>query len=230
MNFRRFVCAAIAWWVAALPVAHALDPTDFASWHTFYLDIDQDSYGDRGFPFPFSTAAPPGRLWAPHADDIDDTNPFSIPLPVPRGQRILGLDFALPAADGKWRPDLARELGVQATPLHLFWNLIESGAGRYDGPQAAVLESARYYAGEGIAVSLTVHLTSGAALALPADLQSTVYAGQSRLSDPAVLARLEALLAFVHERLQGVELVSLQLGHEVDRLAGREFLLPDYVT
>lgn len=213
-----------------LPPVHALDPNNPETWQTYCLDYDQDSYGGATLTFPFNSDTPPSSLWVLNCEDPDDYNPFAFPTVTAKGNRIIGVDFADPAADGQWRPDLARELGAEVAPLRVAWSQIETAPGRFDGSQVDGLDRAMAYAAQGFKVSLTLTLADGASLSAPPDLQTGLRSGTLKLSDPAVVTRYKALLRFLHQRLQGVALVSLQLGDNVDQLAGKTAVLSDYLA
>lgn len=209
--------------------AAAADPNNIASWHSYCYDYDGDSFGDPNLVYPVMSETPPVRNLTTDCSDPNDYNPFIYPDPLAKGTRSLGLNFADSGTDGKWRPDLAREIGADAAPLRVTWGLIETTPGHFDGPQAAALTAALAYAAQGFKVSLTVSLTHGATFAGPADLDLALRAGTARLSDAAVIKRFNALLQFIHDRLGNTALVSLQLGDDLDQLAGQNAFLGDYL-
>src|SRR5438445_2845996 len=110
------------------------DPFDdrISSVHTYYADLDQDSYGDANNVIHACTITPPPNTVA-WSGDPDDTSPFAVPLIVPKGNRRMGLDFGDPAESQQWRPDLAKELGAEATTLRLQWSLLESAPNTFSG-------------------------------------------------------------------------------------------------
>ena len=183
--------------------------------HTYYFDADGDQFGDPSRSIALCTTVPPAGLVAWGNDPDDSTNTI-IPPQVPKGTRTLGLDFADPAQNSAWRPDLARELGADATSLSLQWSGIETLPGVYGGPQATALQAvASAYASNQFSVSLTISPFLQTYWATPADLAG-IQTGARRLSDPDVIARFAALLDFIHGQLNGVPLAGLQIGHEVD--------------
>jgi hypothetical protein len=185
--------------------------------HTFYLDLDLDSFGDSHNTVQLCVLAPPPPSVA-WGGDPDDTTPFQIPFVVPKSGRLLGLDLVAPAQDGRWRDDLARELGADAATLRAAWSDLETSPGTFNGPFATVLTTANtQFPAEGLRVNLTVNPVSGGFLAMPSDLKSAIEQGTLRLSDQAVIDRFKALLTFVHTQMPDVQLTSLQIGYEVDR-------------
>jgi alpha-glucosidase len=191
------------------------DPT-VASMHRYYFDLDGDQFGDPQNPLYVCSAMPfPGStVWG---SDPDDHNSAITGRLVPRGARRLGVDFLDTSESGDWQTTWPRELGADATSLTLSWSLIETAPGQFDGAQAAALSILkRAYVRDGFALNLTISPITQTWLALPADLAAGVQAGTRSFSDPAVIARFNALLDFVHGALDGVPLVSLQIGHEAD--------------
>jgi len=185
--------------------------------HTFFFDRDFDQFGNAAESVALCQTRPfPGTvIWH---DDPDDTDPAQIGPIVPKGGRILAVDFRDTAEDGTWPATLARELGAQATPLDVSWDSIETSPGVFDGQASPALTLLRQaYADQGFAVSLTVSVIAGRTLPIPPDLAAQLHAGTVTLADPAVIARFNAVLDFVHSRLGALPLTSLQLGHEVDR-------------
>ena len=190
--------------------------------HTYYLDMDRDSFGSSTNTVEACVLAPPVPAVAWGGDPSDDT-PFELLRAMPKGGRTLGLDFLGGPQDGAWRADLAREIGVDAAPIRLAWGDIERSPGHFDGQGVAVLDAVNAaFPAAGFAVSLTINPTPSA---MPADLKQAVETGQLRYSDPAVLDRFKALLTFVHSRLPAVPPQSLQIGHEIDRFL---VLAPQY--
>jgi hypothetical protein len=188
-----------------------------SSLHTFYLDLDLDSFGDTHNTIQVCALSPPvpSVAWG---GDPDDTTPFQIPTIVPKGDRAIGLDFIAPAQNGKWRDDLAREVGVDAATLRMAWSDLETAPGVFNGSMVPVLSVANaQFPAEGLRVNLTINPVSSSLLAAPSDLKAAIEQGTLRFSDAAVINRFNALLTFVHDQTPQVQLTSLQIGYEVDR-------------
>lgn len=202
-------------------VPNAVDcaPIDdrLATPHTYYRDWDMDHGGDGAAPSTLCVVAPPWPLveWN---GDTNDVNQFSFPVPVPRGVRMLGLDMGDRGEDQKWRGDLAKEVGVDAVTVNLPWNTIETAPNTFAGLSSTLDFYRTTLLAAGLSLNLSVDPMSGGVLTLPSDLQAQVVSGTLRLNDPIVAARFNAVLTHVHTKLAGVPLVSLQIGHEVDRL------------
>jgi len=189
--------------------------------HTYFADHDLDHFGGGAERVASCLAAAPPPL-VPWDGDPNDFLNTAVALPQPRGTRLLGVDLTDFAEQNTWRPELARELGIDATPLKINWNLIETAPGVYNGPQVAALAiAAQIYGGLGLKVALSVNPIERGSLTLPADLRTEIEAGRLRLRDPAVATRLRNLLTFIHDSLGSLPLVSLQLGYEVDRFLAR---------
>jgi Dockerin type I domain len=189
--------------------------------HTYYVDLDQDSYGDDHNVIQACTVTPP-PLTVAWGGDPDDLSPFAVPLVVPKGDRILGLDFGDTAESQRWRPDLAKELGAEAATLRLQWSFLETAPNTFGGGQVQALQIANCrYAPEGFALSLSITPFSDQYLTVPEDLKAGLENGSTRFSDPAVIERFRNLLTFVHGQLPGVRLSSLQIGDDVDTFLSR---------
>jgi alpha-glucosidase len=188
-----------------------------ATLHRYYFDLDGDQSGNASNPATLCSATPFAGtvLWMGDPDDDDPAERIRV---VPRGSRMLGLDFTDPAVDGLWHPELVREIGANATTLQLLWNQIETAPGVYNGPQVALLDqAAAVYAQLGLAVNLTISPISQTYLTVPPDIVVALQSGALQLSHPTVIGRFNALLDFIRTRLMGVQVSALQIGHEVDR-------------
>jgi hypothetical protein len=205
-------------------VANAADcaPLDdrIATPHTYFIDNDEDHNGGPERVSECTAAASPP--YVPWDGDPNDYLQTAQALPQPRGSRVLAVDLTDLPENGTWRPDLARELGIDATPLKINWGLIETAPGVYNGPQVLALTIAsQIYGSMGLKVALSVNPIDRGQLVLPADLRVEVESGRMRLSDPAIASRFRNLLTFIHTSLGELPLVSLQLGYEVDRFLSR---------
>jgi hypothetical protein len=189
--------------------------------HTYFLDLDRDSFGDSNNRVEACALAPPVPAVA-WGGDPDDASPFAIVDATPRGERLLGLDFLAPSETGQFREDLAREIGVDTIALRLTWDELETSGGAFNGPQVPVLAVAdAEFPARGLRVSLTLSPASGARLTAPPDLKSAIEQGALRFSDAAVIDRFKAMLTFVRGQLPNAELSSLQIGYEVDEFLAR---------
>lgn len=191
--------------------------TEQEAWNVFYLDLDQDSFGDPKTQMSFASPAPPNRLWVPFGDDPDDKDTYAYPLPVAKGARTLGLNFAQTASDGRVRSDLARELGAGAAMLDLAWGTLETAPGKFRAKPTAALENANtLYPRDGFALSLSIDPLDAASLSLPDDLRTGIEQGTLAWSSAKLRDRMHRLLDFIHAKLADTELVSLQIGNDLD--------------
>lgn len=195
------------------------NPTDprIAFAQKYYFDLDGDLSGDSNNPATICSISPfPGTvLWNGDPDDHDPTHRAPVQA---KGSRRLSVNFEDSAADGSWRPDLAKEIGADSTTLHLLWNQIETAPGQYNGPQAALLDVVvSAYAKQGFSINLTISPISQLYLTVPPDLAAGLQSGALSLESPEVIARFNAFLDFVHGKLSTLPIPVLQIGHEVDR-------------
>jgi hypothetical protein len=189
--------------------------------NVFFLDLDQDSYGDPARGYLFNSAVPPSRIWVPWGNDPDDSNPLVFPLPRPRGARLIAQELNLrsaTAADLPQRLLAARELGAQSLFIALRWSELEPDANSYAVPVLQALGAlSQAVAGTGLKLVLGLDVIDGEALALPPDLNAAVVADVAALGAPATLARAAAALARIKTALGPQGVLALRLGNEVDR-------------
>lgn len=184
--------------------------------HSYYIDLDGDYQGSDQRVLACTTKpAAPLVMWN---GDPNDYSQVEQTLPIAKETRILAVDMTDLPESGAWRPDLAKELGIDAVPLKIDWQLVETNPGIYNGPQVQALAiAASEYNKLGLQMALSVNPISQGFLTLPADLRSDVETGRLRFNDKRVIERYQKLLTFIHNAIPGVPLVSLQLGYEVDR-------------
>lgn len=187
-----------------------------SSTHVYYYDRDGDQTGDPLAPLTLCSTEPfPGTSpWGDDADDGDNKVTWRL---VPKGARVLGVDFGEPAEAGGWRPELARELGAEAASVNFLWSLIETSPGNFNGPQAGLLPFIDdAYPAQGFALNLTVSPFAQTYLTTPADLTVGLEDGSLRVNDPRVINRFKNLLSHMRASMPNVRVASLQFGHEVD--------------
>lgn len=203
-----------------VPNAFDCAPLDarIATQNRYFPDLDLDGFGSTAGASSCAPQPPvPNLAWG---NDVNDSDPYSYLPPAPKGNRMLGVDMADLGQDQMLHPELLESLGAEATALRLDWVYLESSPFVFNGPQAAWLKIANTnFAQQGLAVTLSLDPIVGKSLALPPDLSAAIQAGTLRFSSPAVLSRYLALLAFVHQQIPSVQLVSLQIGYNVDLYA-----------
>lgn len=216
------------------------DPA-IASLHAFFHDYEQDSFGiNRVEPmippdFFIETAidicslTPPNGLVA-FTGDPWDFDGFQFIETVDKTLRNVAVDFSALPEDGIFSDDRLVDLGVDATTAHLNWRDLESSPGVYQGAQAAVLQAINsVYGARDLKLSLTISPISGRFLTIPADLQTDILTGSVRMNDAIVIDRFKALLDHVHSELSDIDVLSIQLGHELDEFVS-EVTVPGFWT
>ncbi|MBT9456028.1 MAG: hypothetical protein IV097_05335 [Burkholderiaceae bacterium] len=187
--------------------------------NVFFLDLDQDSYGDPNQPYLFYGKVPPSRMFVPWGNDPDDLNPMVFPLPRPQGARLIAQELNLLSAAGlPERLLAARELGAQSLFVALRWSELEPGGSGYSAPLLQALGAlSQALPGTGIKLVLSLDLVDGNVLTLPADLKAAVEADVAALGSAATVARAAAALARIKTALGPQTVLALRLGNEVDR-------------
>ncbi len=117
---------------------------------------------------------------------------------------------------------LARSVGVSAVPLLFPWKGIETAPGVFDGTLLDIMNA--YYPAASTRVSLTIATLNTNVNELPPDLAVLPF------DDPAVLARFKHLLDFVFSRIPAVDLLSLNIGNEVDNSLSGSTAYQRYTT
>ena len=181
--------------------------------NVFYLDRDQDGYGDPSTASLLPTSTPPNRLWVPWGNDPDDSNPYIFPLPRPRQNRVLAIDAdELTGDDVMQRIQVLRELGATTLLITLRWNQLEPSAGSFSPTVIAHLSSlAEVLTLANLSVVISLDVIDGTQLALPADLMAMA------LDSATVRSRAEAALGQLKQALGATPVKLLRLGSNVDR-------------
>ena len=140
--------------------------------------------------------------------------------PVPRGERILGLDVNM-AGDNDYLRAIAltKSTGVQTVSLTLPWDAIETAPGTYDVNQLALVNL--FYPAEGLTLNLYLITMDPIGKHVPADLTNLA------MNDPRVIQRFTDFLTYVFSQLPDTQLHFLALGGEIDLGLGSDMLLWD---
>jgi len=148
-------------------------------------------------------------------DPIDDTPPPPPPPPadtvVPAGDRVLAISIS-DRADGDFNTAYGQAVaaGMQATSLSLGWNDQEIAPGAYQ-PAIDFLQIANdYYGPRGTRLLLSLNPIDTNNSRLPTHLEGR------RWNDADVVTAYKALLDWALPKAQGLDLVSLAIGNEVD--------------
>jgi hypothetical protein len=156
----------------------------------------------------------------PAALDSDDTvPPAEGPRPVPRGDRLIGLDILNLSEDGTFADNIrrAQSLGAQFVSLHTTWTAFEPSPGVLVDPENLIRTFIDVLQTYDLKLSLTVRPIDLTGKTVPSDLETT------RFSDPVMMQRFQNLLTFLFgitgsdgsTTLSGL-LTSLQIGNEID--------------
>lgn len=135
------------------------------------------------------------------------------PEPVPKGDRLLGVDVnETPDANYQKAFTHAQELGMQFTELMLAWDELEPQPGKYDDTLLDIANE--FYPSQDTQVALTIMPIDTVVNRVPIGLSS------EHLDSDATIARFNALLTHVLERMSDVDILVLSIGNEVDAYLG----------
>jgi photosystem II stability/assembly factor-like uncharacterized protein len=206
-------------------------PSDsrLATTHTFYHDYDQDSFGiHREEPiippdYNIATAVDvceliPAPGLVPWTNDPWDFDGFRFIQTQLKGDRILGVDFRT-SESGQFPDDALVDLSADAATLHVVWKDVETTNGVFNGPQAASLAVAnQLFSQKSLKVSLTISPIVSGVLTVPEDLKQPLSTRQIAFNDPRVIVRFWNLLGFVRTQIPDLDVISVQVGYEIDKL------------
>jgi len=186
--------------------------------NVFYLDLDQDGYGDPARAYLFNSAAPPSRIWVPWGNDPNDNDPMVFPLPRQQGARRIAQELPLNAGGLPARIRAAQELGAQTLFVSLRWSDLEPTAGGFAAPLLQSLSTlAQAAASNNMSLLLSLDVIDGASLSVPADLRSAIEADGAAIGSAATVARAATALGRLKAALGTQAVLGLRLGNEVDR-------------
>jgi hypothetical protein len=135
---------------------------------------------------------------------------------VPKGNRILAMDFSNPAENGDFNTPFnrVRAMGVQSIGMSFDWNQVETAPSTYTDPGNALAIANLVYAADNIQVSLILRPINGNSVNFPSDLSGKTF------DDPTVISRFNAMMDFVFTKIPNLTLVNLQIGNEFDFYSG----------
>jgi len=143
-----------------------------------------------------------------------------------KGDRILSVAIN-PGSDNNFNNAFAQgqALGMQASPLALFWDDLETSPGVYNpNPNNLAIANA-FYPGVNTQVSLEIDPIDTVKRRMPSDLMSLPF------DDPTVISRYENLLQWAFTQIPDLQLTSLTIGNEVDAyLDSNPSQWPQYIT
>ena len=129
----------------------------------------------------------------------------------PRGNRMLGIDLlntgALAFNDNLVE---ARQLQIDFIALHVTWTQIETSPGVYVDPNGAIAALNGVAAANGWKFSLTIRPIDLTGKTVPSDLNNT------RFNNATMLHRFYAVIDFVMTKATPSNLLSIQIGNEID--------------
>ena len=129
-----------------------------------------------------------------------------------KGDRLLGLGLTEGAVGFSESFEIAQDLGVQVVELSLAWDDIETAPGNYENEYLDIANA--FYPPNNVQVSLSINPIDTNNLRLPPDLED------KDLDDPEVIARYNKLMDYVFSRTPELDLVSVNIGNEIDGYLG----------
>jgi hypothetical protein len=134
-----------------------------------------------------------------------------------QGDRILSIAVTT-AQDNNFDRALAkaREVGVRATNLALFWEDLETAPKLYQPEPNFLAIANSFYPYQNMKIALEINPVDTTTLRIPKDLRN------KSIDDPSVIARYNQLLSWVFQQIPDLELVSLTVGNEIDSYLGND--------
>jgi len=141
---------------------------------------------------------------------------------------LLGLDilYTTPASSYSQNLATAQALGVQVLPFSLDWDQIEpdtptvcDAGSSYTDPVGSLAAFNALLPDAGMAASLNIRTVNTNLLAVPASLQANAFDGGQAAID-LMACRFDRMLDFVFTQIPDLQLVSLQIGNEIDAYPG----------
>jgi len=129
-----------------------------------------------------------------------------------RGDRVFGLDFLDPSADGDFNDNLNRavEMGVTSLAVHIDWNQIEPTPGQYVDPQQIISTLQNVVPASGMKLNLTIRPIDITGKTVPPDLVDVDF-------DRVQMAqRFNLMLDYVFTKYDPSSITSIQIGNEID--------------
>lgn len=145
------------------------------------------------------------------------TPAVSTPHPVSADGRLLGIDLTQPA-NGNFSETyyMAKAAGIGFVQLTPGWDDIEPTKGAYQDPQNNLAAAKAFYSIEGLRVAFSVSPLDTNINRMPSDLQGKAF------NDPEVIDRYNAMMNTTLGKLEGVTLLDVSIGNEVDVYLGSD--------
>ncbi len=132
------------------------------------------------------------------------------PTVVMKGNRILSVAITAGANSFNNAFALGQATGMQAVPLALYWDDLETSPNTYNPNPNNLAIAESFYPGVNTKVSLEINPVDTLKRRMPSDLATLPF------DDPTVISRYENLLTWVFSQIPDVQLTSLTIGNEVD--------------
>lgn len=145
-------------------------------------------------------------------DDRQEKPSLCITEAMPKGLRLLGMDILNAAEGGSFDENvaLAESCGASFTSLHLNWNQINPNNAVFVDPDQVLVSINHHCQLNGWKLNMMIRSIDIPGKNLPTDL------AEHRFNSPEVIARMEATIDFVLDRVAPVHLTSLLIGNEID--------------
>lgn len=131
------------------------------------------------------------------------------------GERMLGLDMTLPADNNFTNAyEMAKATGISFVQITPGWDDIEPSPGQYNDPQGQMDSARAFYSHENLKIALAVSPLDTNVDRMPADLKGRPF------DDPTVVDRYDRMIDSVLKKYNGLSLLDLSIGNEVDVYLG----------
>lgn len=139
------------------------------------------------------------------------------PHPASADGRLLGIDLTQPTnGDFSTIYYMAKAAGIGFVQLTPGWDDIEPLKGPYKDPQDNLAAAKAFYSQEGLRVAFSVSPLDTNIDRLPSDLKGKSF------NDPEVIDRYDEMMNATLSKLDGVTLLDVSIGNEVDISLGKD--------
>ncbi len=143
------------------------------------------------------------------ADDTDTLDFFPIENPLPMDNRTVGMHITMPEnSDYETEFFRCQEIGINAYPFTIFWDVLEPDSGVYDFETLEIID--QFFPYYNAKVSLCITPIKYVERGLPSDLMNKSF------NDAEVISRFKNLLDSVHSYLSNTDFSALVIGNEID--------------
>lgn len=142
---------------------------------------------------------------------------IATPHPASADGRLLGIDLTQPE-NGNFSETyyMAKAAGIGFVQLTPGWNDIEPAKGTYKDPQDNLAAANMFYSHEGLRVAFSVSPLDTNINRMPTDLKGKDF------NDPEVIGRYDEMMNTTLAKLDGVTLLDVSIGNEVDVSLGND--------